>query len=138
MPVEEDKALESTEPPVDPPARRTCSKAAAAASDTSFTPMVATRPAIPKPTPSSSRKGKEVVRDSSPVSAFLIRKQRRSTPLSSTPSKRPRHAFDGKNCSGLSTERSGEMLPTCGRTEDVLPILEVKSMVRLAEVALVV
>jgi hypothetical protein len=100
MPVEEDKVLESVEAAADPPARRTRSKAAAS-SDTSFTPMKATRPTLPKPTPTSSRnKGKAAVRnvdhtgESSPAAS--ARKRRQVTPLMSTLHKRARHAYDGK------------------------------------------
>jgi hypothetical protein len=63
MLVEEDKVLESVEAAADPSARHTRSKAAAS-SDTSFTPMKATRPTLPKPTPTSSHnKGKAAVRN---------------------------------------------------------------------------
>jgi hypothetical protein len=73
MLVKEDKVLESVEAAADPPARCTCSKAAAS-SDMSFTPIKATHPTLPKLTPTSSHnKGKAAVRnidhtgESSPV-----------------------------------------------------------------------
>jgi hypothetical protein len=63
MLVEEDKVLKSIEAAADPPARHTHSKAAAS-SNTSFTPMKATHPTLPKPTPTSSyNKGKAAVRN---------------------------------------------------------------------------
>ncbi|GIK00124.1 hypothetical protein Aspvir_004142 [Aspergillus viridinutans] len=49
-----------------------------------------------KANPTPSRKGKEVVRNASPSSTQSYHKRRRSSPHTSTPSKRPLHAFDGK------------------------------------------
>jgi hypothetical protein len=61
MPVEEDKVLKSIKATADPPACYTCSKAAAS-SNISFTPIKATHPTLPKPTPTSSyNKGKAAV-----------------------------------------------------------------------------
>jgi hypothetical protein len=136
MPVEEGKALESTEPAVDPPARCTSSKAAAAASDASFTPMVATRPAIPKPTPSSSRKGKEVVHDSSPVFAFLIRKQRRSTPLSPLPQNVPVTLLMERTALACQPKEVGRCYPLAGGQKTFAPSLKFSQWLGLLKLLL--
>jgi hypothetical protein len=61
MPVEEDKVLESVKAAADPPAHCTHSKATTS-SNMSFTPMKATHPTLPKPTPTSScNKGKAAI-----------------------------------------------------------------------------
>jgi hypothetical protein len=61
MPVKEDKVLKSVKAATNPPAHCTHSKAAAS-SNTSFTPMKATHPTLPKLTPTSSHnKGKAAI-----------------------------------------------------------------------------
>jgi hypothetical protein len=100
MLVKEDKVLKSVKATANPPTHYTYSKAAAS-SNTSFTPMKATHPTLPKPTPiSSCNKGKAAIYNINHTSksspAASARKHYQVTPLISTLYKQAQHIYNRK------------------------------------------